>query len=124
MKDLRKISIVWGLVLFAIFAVLTFFALKWKSKNTPYFSLEDKMVKILQSNYEGTYGYYPTVGQSKNVTLNELRSLQNSDELTIKNEECDGYVRVYNNKVIEYKAYIKCKNYTTKDYEKFKSSTK
>jgi len=118
MKELRRISIVWGLLLLAIFVALTFFALKWKSKNEPYFNLEKVMVAKTKSYYEINH-QYPSKGNYVIIKYDELKANDMIDELKVNDDNCDGYVKVENTNVIEYNAFIKCGNYTTKNYEKY-----
>ena len=118
MKDLKKISIIWGLLLFLIFSFLTFFALKWKAKTTPYFKLEEELVSKTKSYYEMNHSY-PAEGNYVIIPYQELKENNMIGELKTNDDECDGYVRVEKNGVIEYKAYIKCNHYTTKDYDKY-----
>ena len=117
MKELKRLSIIWGLLLFAIFSVLTFFALKWKSKTAGYFDLEEKLKSSTQSNYESKHTY-PEKGQEVIVTFKELKEDNILEELKYNDDECDGYVLVTKNDVVEFKPFIKCNNYTTKDYDK------
>lgn len=119
MKELKRISIIWGLLLFVIFAALTFFALKWKAKNDPYFELEKTLVSKTKSYYEMEHSY-PTKGNKVIVTFDDLKNSDMIEELKVNEDTCDGYVVVENTGVIEYKAFIKCNNYTTKDYDKNK----
>lgn len=118
MKELRRISIIWGVLLLAIFVTLTFFALKWKSQNEPYFNLEKLIVSKTKSYYEMNHTY-PNKGEYVIITFDELKANEILDELKVNDENCDGYVKVENKNVIEYTGYIKCSNYTSKDYEKY-----
>ena len=117
MKELRRLSIIWGLLLFAVFSLLTFFALKWKFKTEGYFKLEDKLVNITKSYFETKYSY-PKEGEEIIVSYKELKEKELLTELKKDEDECDGYVLVSNKGVIDYKGYIKCSNYTTKDFDK------
>ena len=115
MKEMKKMSILWGIIMVLIFSLLTFFGLKWKNKYKGYFDLEDKLVKNTQKYYESNHEY-PKKGSEEKIFLKELRDNEVIDELIYNDDKCDGYVIVKNNNVIEYKAYIKCNNYTTKGY--------
>ena len=121
MKELKKISIIWGLLLFIIFAALTFFALKWKAKTAPFFDLEKTLVSKTKSYYESEHAY-PAKGQSVNISFEELKNANMLEELKVNDETCEGYVKVENSGVVEYTAYIKCQSYTTKDYDKYKNN--
>ena len=117
MKELKRISIIWGLLL-----LLTFFALQWKAKTSPYFDLEKEMVSKTKSYYEMDHAY-PAKGQSTTILFSDLKNANMMEELKVNDDTCDGYVRVENTGVIEYKAYIKCGSYTSKDYDKYKPNT-
>ena len=41
------------------------------------------------------------------------------ESLKKDDDECDGFVKVTKNNVVEYNAYIKCNNFTSKDYDKY-----
>ena len=83
----------------------------------PYFDLEKTLISKTKSYYESEHSY-PAKGQSVKVTFDELKNANLIEELKVNDDTCEGYVKVENNGVIEYKAYIKCNNYTTKDYDK------
>lgn len=117
MKELKRISIIWGLLLFLIFSVLTFFGLQWKKKTEPYLKLENTLVEKTKSYYETNHSY-PNRGEKVKITYNELKENNVYNELKMNDFECDGYVIVTNEGVINYKAYIKCQDYTSKDYDK------
>ena len=121
MKELKRISIIWGLLLFTIFALLTFFALKWKHKTEPFFKLEDLIVEKTKSYFEMNHTY-PTKDNYVIIPLSELKEHEMIEDFKVGEEECDGFVRVYNEGVIKYTGYIKCDSYTSKDYDKYKSN--
>jgi len=116
MKQLKIISIVWGLLLLAIFSVLTYFALQWKAKIYPYLLKEDEIVEKTKSYYESNHSY-PNKGEEVIITFDELKEHNVLEELKVNDDSCTGYVIVKNTGVIDYKGYIKCENYTSKDYE-------
>ncbi len=118
MKQLKTISIVWGLIIIVLFVTLTFFALKWKNQVYPYTELEEKLITTTKKYYESKY-QYPAAGESKYISLDELKENNLINSLKKDDDECNGFVKVTMNNVIEYKSYIKCNNYTTKDYDKY-----
>ena len=118
MKQLRIISIVWGMCIFTLFAILTFFAFQWKNKVQPYTKLEEKLVSSTKKFYETKYSY-PAAGQSIYIEYSELKDNNMIDELKKDDDECNGFVKVTMKNVVEYKAYIKCNNYSTRDYDKY-----
>ena len=57
-------------------------------------------------------------GEKKKITVAELLKSGALSTNKINDDECDGYVTVKNNGVnYDYKAYIKCKKYTSVDYK-------
>ncbi len=117
MKQLKTISIIWGISIFVLFAVLTFFAMRWKNNIQPYLKLEENLVTSTKKYYEQKYSY-PAKGSSTYISYKELKENNMIDELKKGDDNCDGFVKVTMNNVVEYKAYIKCNNYTTKEYDK------
>src|SRR5574344_394012 len=107
MQDLKKMSIIWGIILVAIFALLTVLGLKWKEKTSGYFALEDKLVSATKNYYESKYAY-PSMNNSVKIKYAELKEADMIDNLTYNDDECDGYVVIKNSGAIEYHAYIKC----------------
>ena len=118
MKQLKTISIVWGLIIIVLFGTLTFFALRWKNQVYPYTELEEQLITTTKKYYESKY-QYPAAGESKYISLDELKENNLIESLKKDDDECNGFVKVTMNNVIEYKSYIKCNNYTTKDYDKY-----
>lgn len=117
MKELNRIAIIWGFLLVIIFILLTYFGLQWKAKTSGYTDLEVKIVDATKSYYEKEHSY-PTDGESVYVSLSDLKNDNIISELTYNEDTCDGFVIVKNEKVITYTGYIKCNNYTSKDYDK------
>lgn len=120
MKEMKRMSIVWGVIMVAIFVLLTFFGLKWKERYQGYFDLETKLKEETKKYFESSYSY-PDRGREITITLSELVHNGILKELSYNYDLCDGYVIVSNDDVIEYKPYIKCNNYTTRGYDKQKS---
>lgn|SRR5574344_705905 len=117
MKTLDRIAILWGAILVIIFMVLTYFGLQWKAKTSGYYDLETKIVDATKSYYEKDHSY-PEEGKSVYINLTDLKDDNIISDLTYNNDQCDGFVIVKNEKIIKYTGYIKCNNYTTKDYDK------
>ncbi len=118
MYGMKKLTIVWGFVIVIMFGALTAFGFFYKNRTSPYKELEEKLVEA-EKKYVSDNFLFP---QDKNdlITLkDELVSKNYLDNLNLDGEECDGYVKVSDTgSTFKYKAYIKCSNYTTKDYEK------
>ena len=117
MKTLNRIAIIWGVLLVLIFILLTSFGLQWKVKTKGYLELETNIVDATKSYYEKDHSY-PGEGESAYISLNDLKEDNIIDSLTYNDDECDGFVIVKHENVITYTGYIKCNNYTSKDYAK------
>ncbi len=111
---MKKITIVWTIVLIIIVAGLTVIGLKIKNDNATNF-MEDALVEQAEK-YLGLYpGLFPPRGES--ITLKSEKLASDGYDAKLE-ENCTGYVTVDNtNSGFKYKAYIKCPDYTTKGYE-------
>ncbi|MDD2504758.1 MAG: hypothetical protein PHF21_00620 [Bacilli bacterium] len=111
---MKKILLMWVFVSIILVGLLTFFGINLKNKNQAYYELENK-IKDSAINY---YKEYPDkiFGKEHLIIDKELINQNFLNELKFKNEVCTGYVIIKKN--CNYKPYIKCDKYTTKDYNK------
>ena len=110
---MKKITIIWTITLVLIVSGLTFIGFQIKKDNINNF-MEDALVEQAEK-YFGLYpGLYPTLGNSKKITSEELKDHDHDPKLE---ENCRGYVVVENkNSGFEYRPYVSCPNYKTKGY--------
>ncbi len=79
--------------------------------------LENLTVEQAEKYYGQYPGLLPKVGKSKVMTVNELKNNGYTPEIG----DCDGYVVITNKTgVSKYKAYLKCKNYTSEGFDEKK----
>ncbi len=117
MDKMRKYSIIWGIMLFLIVALLTTYGFIYKKKTSVYKDLEAKLVDA-EKKYVDAQFLYPDKNETLKTTSEELISNGYLDELKIKDQECLGYVVVnFEDSVYQYKGYISCAKYKTKGYE-------
>lgn len=117
MEKMRNYTIIWGTIVIAIVVLLTIFGLMYKDKTKVYKDLEKKLVEA-EKKYVDAKFLYPQNGETLKTTHEELIKEEYLDNLKKDKEECHGYVEVVlDGTVYDYKAYIKCENYTTKDYQ-------
>lgn len=111
---MKKITIVWTIVLVIVVAGLTCIGLKVKEDNKSNI-MEESLEKQAQK-YFGLYpSLFPVRGEEKRMSADELKTKGYDAKL---DEGCTGYVRVTNeNSGYKYYGYIKCSDYTTKGYE-------
>ncbi len=109
--------IIWGIIVFIVITLLTILGFMLKNINKNYKTLEDKFITETEK-YTSNESYYPTNGSNLKITKKELMEKGYlKDDLKLDGDTCDGYVVVRLDGVVKYDAYIKCKKYTTKDYE-------
>lgn len=117
LKQMKRVSIIWGIVLFLIVAGLTVVGFIYKNKSSDYKRIEDELVNVTEKYVEAKF-LYPKEKESIRIRLNELQDNGYMEELKKDEDICDGYVLLTNNGFIyEYKGYIKCPKYTTKGYD-------
>lgn len=114
---MKKITIVWTIVLVLIVGGLTFVGYQIKKNNVD--NIMEKSLVTQTEKYLGLYpSLYPTKGNTIKLTYEELKD--NGYDANL-NEDCNGYVIIENASMgYKYKAYVKCSNYVTKGYEENK----
>ena len=111
---MKKITIVWTIILIMIITGLTIIGFKIKADNIDNI-MEESIIKQTEK-YFGLYpSLYPSKGNSKTMKVEELINNGYDPELE---EGCTGYVTITNGDMgFKYDAYIKCPDYTTKGYD-------
>ena len=118
MDKMHKYSIIWGIILFAIVALLTTFGFVYKNKTKVYKDLESKIIKA-EKIYVDEKFLYPDKGDTLKTSADELMENGYLDNLEISGKPCKGYAIVeMDNTVYEYKGYVSCDKYKTSGYEK------
>ncbi len=117
MKKTNTLFTIWGIIVVVILALLTFIGFKLKDNDNNYAKVEDKL-KDSAEKYVDYKFLYPKEGNETKVTSKELIENEFLDELKYEDDVCEGYVIVKLDGAYKYKSYIKCKNYTTKDFNK------
>lgn len=115
MKEMKRLSIVWGLLLVGIFGALTTFGILWKNKYGKYIQLENKLSKAAEKFKDASS---LDEKQKLKITLKELQDKSLIKEFKADDKECTGYVLIEKkNFVFEYNSFIKCEKYQTKGYQ-------
>ena len=117
MKKFRKFTIVWGIILVAIFVLFTMYSFKLDKKIKKYHDLEEYFATSV-AEYNNTNKDSPQTIEVINFSLSDAIEKGVVSELKIDNDICDGYVKIANDEIVTYTPYISCKNYTTKGYAK------
>lgn len=113
LKHMRKISIIWGIIMFLLIIGVTAIGIIYKNESKNYKEFEMELVDKAKD--------YIIVNNLNKVTISELKE-QNIIETSVVNEkECDGYILKEDE---EYKAYVKCGSYKTRGYRIIKNVKK
>ena len=117
MEKMKKLSVIWGVIVISLFALLTTFGMMYKNKTKGYKELENKLAEA-EKKYADAHFAYPETGIVK-TDAHTLIKEGYLDHLKLNDSECTGYATVGHDSVaFEFKGYVKCENYTTKGYEK------
>ena len=119
---MKKLTICWIIIIVMLSLSLIFVGYTITKKKAPYKALENDMVEAAQTYYgqDTNLNKLPKNKGTSKVTIGELESFGINVNNIISGDTCDGFVIVKAKDVaFSYKAYIKCNEYKTKDYEKF-----
>ncbi len=111
-------TIFWGFIILLIVIGLTIIGFVYKGKLVKYEELEQKLENAVKEYVDEKF-LYPNEGEKVKITLQELISENKLDSLNLENDSCDGYGIVsFNGNTFDYKVYLKCDYYQTKNYNK------
>ena len=111
---MKKITIVWTLLLIMIVACLTFIG--FRVKDTQISNVMEEVITKSCEKYLNLYvSLYPKLGSEVKITVDELINAGYNPNL---NDGCTGYVVVKNNNMgFKFYPYVKCPDYITEGYE-------
>ena len=116
MKSMKKITIVWGIMMVLIFALLAVFGILHTQKLEGYRELERKLANASKQYIELNVSYRD-VENGIRITLEQLKAEGLIEELKKDGEECEGYAFVSKPRmVVVYQGFIKCPGYTTRGF--------
>lgn len=117
MNKMKKMYVIWGVVVVIIFGLLTAFGFLYKNKSEAYKILEEKLVTA-EKKYADAKFLYPQNSELVKVSAQEMIEYGALDSLEYDGTTCDGYATIQKKgTVFEYKGYVSCENYKTKGYE-------
>lgn len=112
-EKMKRIGILWGFIMFLLVGSLTFFGLVYKKKMANYNGLENKYVNDTKEYLKS----HPELLEDElKITKEELKNADYLKNLSDDENKCEGYVLIQKDEEIDYKAYIRCKWYTTEGY--------
>ena len=106
LKQMKRISVIWGLIMFLALAGVTVLGFVYKNETKKYKEFESLLVEqsheyVLNNNLE-------------KISLNELKEKEVISSVTVNEKECEGYVSM---KEGDIKAFIQCGDYKTRGYK-------
>lgn len=111
---MKKMIGAWIFIAVCLFGTLLFIGISYNKEYKPYRDLEADMQESA-SLYILTNQIKLNIGEKVKIVADDLDSLES---MKVKDDTCDGYVIAKKTlDDMEYEAFIKCKNYTTVDYD-------
>ena len=111
---MKKNMVIWLILIVILVGGLTIIGLKIKNENKEYKTFEKKMTDVAKAYYGEKPGL---LKNNETISIQDLSDYDNTLTNKVNEEECNGYVKTTSNMgIFEYKAYIKCNEYTTKGY--------
>lgn len=109
---MKKISIVWGIIILCIFTLMTILGFKFK-KIENYKALEMNMKNYARKYVNDIKDFKYT--EPFKINLEDLKKEYQEENFNIKDEECEGYVKVSKYFLgLKYTPYLECTNYKSK----------
>lgn len=116
MKKNTIMLICWAVILLIIVGILTYLGINIKKTTKYYEDLERKIVNacekyVLDNNI--------ILEDDEVIKIKSRDLIENGymKEIRYKEDACVGYVEITNDGVYNYKGYIKCNNYKTRNYK-------
>ena len=115
---MKKIYIIWGIIIVLLLFIITYFGFNIINKNKEYKILEDNMEQTVAKYLGQHIEEYPKSGEKK-INITDVISAGYEIKMSVNDDSCEGYVVVKKvSFAYEYDGYIKCNNYVTKGYSK------
>ncbi len=118
-KKTKILLVIWAIIVIILIALLTVLGFMLKNNKEEYLEIEEDLREAAQ-RYVLDNGHYPQDGNELRISSKDLyeAAYLERDDLENDGDTCEGYVVVYTENIVKYRAYIKCKNYMTENYQK------
>ena len=119
---MRKLTILWIILIVLLLTFLLIIGINVSNRTKPYTTLENNIEENMKVYYghEENLKKLPQNNKISKISMDELNNFGIKTLVEVNGEKCEGYGIVKKKSIaFEYKAFIKCKNYTTSDYEKY-----
>lgn len=119
---MKKMIFAWIFLAFGLLGTLYFMGTSYQKEYKDYMTLEEDMNEAA-SMYMDMNDIKLSIGSTKVIASKMLLSNNFISSMKVKDDSCTGYV-IAKKKIgdIMYDSYIKCKKYTTPDYDKDKNN--
>lgn len=115
---MKKMMITWILLAISLVGTLTYIGLRFQNSVKKYRVLESDLVEAADA-YVQVSNIVLNAGESIKIETKKLIDADCLITAEVSDDICTGYVMVKKDfNKYDYKAYIKCENYETLDYEK------
>lgn len=116
MDRMKRMSIIWGIIVVMIIGCLTFIGFTYNHKLKDYKKFEDKLVKASEQYVEMDF-LYPDGDDKLKVKMDDLVKKELLKETKVNGNSCKGYVIVWKNGLVyKFDPYIDCGTYKTEGY--------
>ena len=113
---MKKMYAAWIFLIVTLMLALLVIGYNISNENKEYKAKEQDLIEQA-SSYLTKNDITLTTGESLKLDHQRLIDSGLIKDMKVKDEDCEGYVKITkNNGNYDYKAYIKCKNYTTEGY--------
>lgn len=114
---MKKMIVYWIILVCGLVGVLTFIGFTYEKSVSEYKSLEADLVESADT-YITRNNINLVIDERIIITDEKMREDELIQSMSVNSDECTGYVEIKKNiNKTNYKAYIKCRDYTTDGYE-------
>lgn len=120
---MKKITIVWVICVVMLTILLTSIGIYVTNKTKPYKALEADIVEAMKIYYgqDSNLKKLPDRNRTTKISIEKLEEFGLEINTKVNNDNCEAYGIVRGESVsYTYKAFIKCNDYETEEYEKNK----
>ena len=119
---MKKLTILWIILIILLLTILLIIGINVSKRTKPYTALENSIIENMKVYYghEDNLKKLPSKNKFAKISIKELNDFGIETKLEVNGEKCEGYGIVKGQSIaFTYKAFIKCENYKTTDYDKY-----
>jgi len=119
---MKKITIIWIILIVLLTFLLTFIGLSVSKRNKPYKELEADIIEAMKVYYgqDSNLKKLPEKNREVKISIEELNKFGIQINTKLDKDSCEGFGIVKGKNVsYTYHAFIKCKKYTTDQFDEY-----